>query len=50
METQFNEERKRWKDNSASEYDRIENMRRRDKEQLEEQLRLQKERSDTDVS
>ncbi len=36
LETQFNEERKRWKESSAAEYDRLEALRRRDKESLEE--------------
>lgn len=32
LESQFNDERTRWKDSAAAEYDRIENLRRREKE------------------
>lgn len=36
MEQQFNEERKRWKEAASQEYDRLENLRRREKEALED--------------
>lgn len=39
LESQFNEERLRWKSNVYGEYDRLESLRKRDKDDLEEQVR-----------
>lgn len=36
LESQFDEERMRWKNNVYNEYDRLESMRKREKESLEE--------------
>ena len=38
LENQFNDERMRWKNNVYGEYDRLESLRKREKEALEEQL------------
>jgi len=38
LENQFNEERMRWKNNVYGEYDRLEALRKRDKDTLEEQV------------
>jgi hypothetical protein len=39
MERQFNEDKKRWKDNMFGEYERVEALRKREKESMEEQIK-----------
>ena len=50
IENQFNEERMRWKNNVYGEYDRLEALRKRDKDTLEEQVSTATQRFDADLA